>query len=401
MKTEILVAVSLLLMFLPSGASLECGDNVTEDTTLERGIRQCTEKGLEITSDNVTLDCNGHSITGFNNHRYPGIAAEDVQNISIEACEVSGYYNGISLENVTGSKVLNSSSSSNYASGISLVSSDFNNISGNDVDRNWDGIFLRNSTENRIVGNNVQRNEIDGIHLFYGSTDNLVRGNDLKENYGHGLAPAVCDNRVENNIAGNGKPIKYVENAENIEITDTARFSEIILCDVTGSIIRNVTINNSKINSDGVLMVNSDRNEILDSTFNNVRTGVYLFRSSDNNRIARNSVNSSDLGIRLRKNSSENLVLRNSLKNTKVYLKAVKDSENNIFINNSLEASKASFSNNGSISVKDPVSKIEDYRNMTEPPEKSLEEGHDPYILLSILSVLMFAAYIAYRKLKA
>jgi parallel beta-helix repeat protein len=400
MKIKTLLAASLLLFFLPAGASATCGDSITEDTTLEEGVSHCREEGLEIASDNVTLDCRGHSITGLND-RHPGILAEGVENISIEACDVSGFYDGISLKNVTDSTVLNSSASFNYASGISLESSDSNTISGNDVDRNWDGIFLQNSTENAVVDNSVHRNDIDGVHLFYGSTDNLVKDNDLRENLGHGIAPAVCDNSIEGNIAGNGKHVKYVENARGIEIRDKSRYSEIILCNVTDSVIKNVTINNSKINTDGVLLVNSDSNKVVNSTFNNVRTGIYLFHSSNNNRLTANTVTSSDLGIRLRKNSTDNKVIRNTVKNTEVYLKAVKDSENNLFLNNSLEGSTASFSNNGSIEIESPLDGILENRNITEPPEKTLKEAPEPYLLLSIVSFLIFTGFVAYNVLEA
>lgn len=395
MKTEILVIMSLLVILIPGGTAVSCGENITEDTTLQRGIYQCTKGGLEIAADDVVLDCRGHSITGFN-EQYSGIVAENVENVSIEACDVSDFYNGISLENVTDSRVINSSASSNYASGLSLVFSHSNVVRGNEFGRNWDGVFLHNSTENRITGNSIHRNEIDGVHLFYGSVDNVVRGNDLSQNLGHGLAPAVCDNRVEGNVAGDGKPLKYVENTRDIEIEDTARFSEIIFCNVTGSTIRNVTINNSDLNTDGVLLVNSDRNKVLDSTFNNVRTGVYLFRSSDNNRIVDNTVTSSDLGLRLRKNSSNNRITENTVRNTEVYLKAVKDSRGNFFINNSLETSETTFVNNGSIEITEPIRGIEGKVNLSEPPRKSFEEDIGLYLVLPLIAILLFASYAVY-----
>jgi parallel beta-helix repeat protein len=395
MKTEILVITSLLVVLMPGGTSVSCGENITEDTTLQKGVYQCTGKGLEITEDDVRLYCEDHRITGFN-EKHSGIVAEGVENVSIEACDVSGFYNGISLDNVTDSRVVNSSGSSNYASGISLVSSHSNVVRDNEFDRNWDGIFLHNSTENRITGNSVHRNEIDGVHLFYGSFDNVVRGNDLSQNLGHGLAPAVCDNRIEGNVAGDGEPLKYVENTRDVEIADTSHLSEIIFCNVTDSTIRNVTINNSDLNTDGVLLVNSDRNKILSSTFNNVRTGVYLFRSSDSNRVVENTVTSSDLGIRLRKNSSNNRIIRNTVRSTEVYLKAVKGAGGNFFINNSLESSETGFVNNGSIEITKPIRGIEGKVNLTEPPKKSFKGGIGLFIALPIIAILLFASYAVY-----
>jgi hypothetical protein len=43
---------------------LECGDTITADTTLERDLTGCPSNGIVIGADGVTLDLNGHTISG-------------------------------------------------------------------------------------------------------------------------------------------------------------------------------------------------------------------------------------------------------------------------------------------------------------------------------------------------
>ena len=43
---------------------LECGDTITADTTLDRDLTNCPSNGIMIGADDITLDLNGHSISG-------------------------------------------------------------------------------------------------------------------------------------------------------------------------------------------------------------------------------------------------------------------------------------------------------------------------------------------------
>ncbi|MFB6114690.1 MAG: nitrous oxide reductase family maturation protein NosD [Candidatus Nanohalobium sp.] len=363
-----------------------CGDRVLNDTVLNSSIDACRGKGLEIDADDVTLNCRGHRITG-NTNRSSGIIAEDVQNVTVKNCRVSNYYSGIQFHNVSNSLLLNNSASSNYATGIELVNSSDNLLTENQANGNWDGIYLEDSSDNRIINNSAHRNKIDGLHLFYGSYNNTVRGNNLTRNKGHGLAPAVCDNRIgKNNTVGLGKPIKYVQNKENIIVEDTSRYSEIIFCNVNNSVIRNVSIINGPLNTDGIILVNSDHNKIVNSYFEDVRTGIYLFRSSSSNKVLNNTVISSDLGIRLRYGSNDNLVAGNTIKNTEVYLKAVKNSTGNKFRYNVIEGQNISLNYSQDLELRYSSGGL----NFTESGQvlTSEEEGSGLLPVLMLLLVL-------------
>src|SRR5215210_5001484 len=45
-------------------AGLKCGDTITADTTLDRDLSDCPSNGIVIGTDGITLDLNGHTISG-------------------------------------------------------------------------------------------------------------------------------------------------------------------------------------------------------------------------------------------------------------------------------------------------------------------------------------------------
>jgi len=63
--TITVLATFLMLVAIPaSGAHLSCGDTVTTDTTLDSDLTCTTTSGLIIGADDITIDLNGHTISG-------------------------------------------------------------------------------------------------------------------------------------------------------------------------------------------------------------------------------------------------------------------------------------------------------------------------------------------------
>src|SRR5919107_5165477 len=56
-------AASVAVAQVPSGG-VECGDTITTDTTLDRDLSDCPSNGIVIGADDITLDLNGHTISG-------------------------------------------------------------------------------------------------------------------------------------------------------------------------------------------------------------------------------------------------------------------------------------------------------------------------------------------------
>lgn len=385
--TSLLALSSIHVSAVQEGVA--CGESLEEDARLEASL-QCMGEGLEIVESGVTLDCGGNTITGLED-RGSGILAENVTDVTVRDCRVNGFYSGVKFRNVNDSLITGSEAFDNYGTGVSLIGSHNNSLRGNVVERNWDGIFLENSTENLIVDNEAHENSIDGVHLFYGSYRNTVRNNDLTGNYGHGLAPAVCGNDISGNTAGTGAPIRYVQDAEDVKVADTSRYSEIIFCNVSESLIENVSIVNGNRTSDGILMVNSDRNVVTGSYFEDVRSAIYLFRGSDRNRITQNYVNGSDIALRLRLQSSGNILRGNTVVDADSYAKAVRNSSDNLFQINNLSGYSLNFRNS-------------EVFNVTAPQDSDMTQGYRPEVsgstIFSVLSsILLLAALWSFIRL--
>ena len=64
------MAVQRLTTRTPSSSSVStpllCGDVITTDTVLHKDLIDCPDNGLVIGADGVTVDLNGHSISGDN-----------------------------------------------------------------------------------------------------------------------------------------------------------------------------------------------------------------------------------------------------------------------------------------------------------------------------------------------
>ena len=70
-------------------------DIIKNDTTLD-GDLFCSGHGLIINSNHTTLDCNGHSLTGMQGHSGIGIVLDNVEDVTIKNCNVTGWrYAGI------------------------------------------------------------------------------------------------------------------------------------------------------------------------------------------------------------------------------------------------------------------------------------------------------------------
>jgi hypothetical protein len=62
----VLLVLGAVLGLAPGAmaASPQCGDTITQDTTLTSDLGPCPENGLVIGADNITLDLGSHTVTG-------------------------------------------------------------------------------------------------------------------------------------------------------------------------------------------------------------------------------------------------------------------------------------------------------------------------------------------------
>ena len=224
-----------------SAATLSCGETITQSTTLENDLGPCPNFGIIVGADGITLDLNGHVVSGTPDPSRDGagvyllnrtgvtVRNGTVRNFSIGVAIDGGSGNtvtgitardnigglndiggdGIAILSSRGNQIVDNSAINNGPySGIGLYSrrdSDHpgtpgvardNVISSNEVvgniisrDRSTpngtdnDGIRLENDAAfNTVSSNLVARNGLDGIALFADTSDNTVSSNSVQGN---------------------------------------------------------------------------------------------------------------------------------------------------------------------------------------------------------------------------
>jgi parallel beta-helix repeat protein len=239
-------------------------DPVTRTATLTQDIMDA----IQIDSDNIILDGNGHKITGSNTGYgvFSGRKGVTIMNLRVER-----FWRGIGLlsSNNNRLKVNNVSSNSNY--GIFLSESSSNILEGNVVTNNHDGIVFIMSSKNNVTGNTLNLNNYYGLLLYMSSNNNKVAGNTVsRSSFGillwwYCLNNSVVDNTVSNNSHG----VPFWWYCDNNEVE-----GNIVSSNPWGGITLYGYCNNNNLTNNAV---------------SNSGPGISLTSSSNNNKIYNNN----------------------------------------------------------------------------------------------------------------
>src|SRR3989344_4077286 len=380
----LLVLFSILLTSISFAANCgnqiqcNCGDSLNESQTMWYNLTNCPSNGITISANNILLDCNSNKIDGQENGN--GIISTSHTSVTIKNCKITDFQYGIHLTGgSTNSIIKDNSVSSNYE-GITLYQSPNNFINNNTVEnqssygillayyssgntvsnntlkKNHHGIYAYGfSGYNSITGNIVIGN-IYGIRFYSGSGNNVITNNKVSSSKYPGLtlesSPQLTINNIINNIAsysiwtencnnnftnniGDGLPIIYANSQTNIL---NQKVALIFLCNAHGSTIQNVTVRGSLImQSNGILLKDTNNTLISESNSSGNRYGVYL-SNSNNNIIANNSFfNNSEAGVSIFSGTNNiitnNRIIKNGLYNYgyPLYVNAYVNSAGNIF----------------------------------------------------------------------
>jgi len=141
---------------------------------------------FDITADNVTLDGDGHTITGPQVHHFTdiGLYAFSVSGIAVKNCTITDFNQAIELKCVKQSTINNNTLTNNSNQGVYLLDSRNNLIESNYAEGNWIGFYCSDgATDNVLTKNEAYSNKFG--YSFRG--DNNI----LSENIG-------CGNVVNN-----------------------------------------------------------------------------------------------------------------------------------------------------------------------------------------------------------
>jgi parallel beta-helix repeat protein len=230
--------------------------------------------------------------------------------------------------NINGFTIQNSGRSWINA-GVKL-NSDCNNITGNIITNNEEGIYSYD-LDNSIVSENVISNNNDsGIFIPF-SSSNILSSNTIIGNneYGIYIYDSILNNVSKNNISDNKYGIhlwfsfnidiygnKITNNRNGIQLYHRSKHNIIF----GNSISDNIEY--------GISLSTSPENRVLENTLENNEYGIY-FNCSSNNNISGNNIINNKYGINL-SISPKSCVLENTLENNDYGIYFNCSSNNNI-----------------------------------------------------------------------
>ena len=302
-------------------------------TTSTCTLNQDLYESVEITENNITLDCAGHSITGADTGTGYGVYVNRKINIAVKNCTINNFGVGIRLV-ASDNNVISENSVSNNSTGIGLSNSDNNSLINNTANLNSCGIYLHYSNDNTIDSNIFSENSSNGISLFisqynifnsnsilnnkfgvylYASGGTTMSSNIISNNqynfgvYATGEYDFAFQNTIDTSNTVDGKPIYYLRNVtnqvydsstnagvfycincDNITVKDLVldkNISGIFFWKTNNSRIENITISNS-IN--GIQIYYSNYNILIENNISFNGKGIYFY-SSDGNKIFHNN----------------------------------------------------------------------------------------------------------------
>jgi parallel beta-helix repeat protein len=154
---------------------LYCGAIVTQSVTLHHDLYGCVQGGITIARSGVTVDLNGHTITGLGEG--DGIAAAGVTGVTIKNGSVRNFEAGLRFAGVTGSLVHDTRFSLNSDASAWVEGSTGNKFLRLTMTENGDGGFrLIASSKNRIAGSTIAGASDAGVGMeSLSSYNRLVR----------------------------------------------------------------------------------------------------------------------------------------------------------------------------------------------------------------------------------
>ncbi len=231
-KCSVFVAVVMFAALgyaLPaSAAHVGCGMTITTNTTLDSDVGPCSGEGIIVGADNITLDLNGHRVFGVVGvpGEGAGIHLTGRTGVTVKNGSVRYFDAGVAIEGGGNNQIQaltvdrnEGDSSTDFGDGIAINASNDNIIQGNTVTRNapYDGIGLfgtGGSDRNQILNNTISNNEglrtigphgtteeDDGVRLENGSQFNVVRANTIERNGLDGIG--VFFQSTDNQLIGN------------------------------------------------------------------------------------------------------------------------------------------------------------------------------------------------------
>jgi parallel beta-helix repeat protein len=199
---------------------LQCGDTITENTTL---IENLTTTGdcITIGTNNIVLDCAGYSMTGDSGSGDYGIYASSKNNITVKNCYIKEFSHGIYFTGSTNSTLLNNTAIDNFG-----------------------GITFRGGSNNNLTSNNLLNNEDTGIYFLIAADGNLLTSNYIYNNSAGISLGSGTHNLKNNNLTFNTKGLKVAASSSSF-YNNSFTNNSLSISDESLSYYNSLTYNNS------------------------------------------------------------------------------------------------------------------------------------------------------------
>jgi len=257
----------------------KCGDTLTASATLGLDLTSCAGNGLVINAASLTLDCNGHSISGdYSGAGEYGVSGSNDRNdFTMTGCTVYGF---------------NGSNSAGVRFDGGGGSIDDNNISGNTFHSNYDNIMINAENNDLIISDNTFLNSSEGhVNIATLSTGIEISSNTMTY-AGDDAIYVGCpgaefqeafieDNTIQNSTGGEGSVGIHFDSCSNagedvtIEGNNISEFDRGIFVE-SGTIEVNITASNRIFDNDNGIDIQSNSNVLIwqNNIYNNNYDGV-------------------------------------------------------------------------------------------------------------------------------
>lgn len=237
---------------------------ISQDTTLTSDLND----SVEIDSDNVTLDCNGYTISGSGSF---GVNVFGKNNVTIRNCTIEGFSTAIQYFN-----------GSNFT------------LENSTIEQNSNGVFVFFADGNEFRNNVFSNNGGQGL-FWNGSGNNLMRNNNFSNNpINFEIEVGDTGNDIDSSNMINGKSMKYLSGVNGININDATSFGYLGIENSSNITIENTTL--PEDNGEGLLLLSTSNIKVDNVSVSSNREGIDI-TSGNSNTIKNSAISSNEIGI--------------------------------------------------------------------------------------------------------
>ncbi|MCJ7738421.1 MAG: right-handed parallel beta-helix repeat-containing protein, partial [Anaerolineae bacterium] len=248
--------------------------------------------GITVTGNHVTLDCANHEIIGSGSGA--GLVFEDRIGVRVENCRIHGFGTGIEVRSSGMSKLYDNTIYSN-TTGIAVLQTD----------------PTVKPLMNQIYDTTFDQNFLYGLNLT-NAKDSIVQLNSFLQSGQYDVwVTGECDNYIDGSSG-----IRYVYDQSGVTVTGSGN-SEVILCNVHNSVVRDMTIKNGTDGNNGILIIDSSETTVQGITMDDSR-GI-LVVGGDSITVTNSIITDSTADAIAYEGSPDGAVISNSVRTSAGY----------------------------------------------------------------------------------